>query len=60
MNGNLLDANNAFEKITGYTIEEIKKLSYWDITPRKYKADEAVQLESLKKTEVMVPIEKNM
>ena len=49
MNGNLLDANNAFEKITGYTIEEIKKLSYWDITPRKYKADEAVQLESLKK-----------
>jgi PAS domain S-box-containing protein len=50
MQGNLIDVNKQYEEITGYSLEELKKLSYWDITPKKYEEDEARQIESLKET----------
>lgn len=50
MDGNLLDVNEKYEEITGYSLEELKSLSYWDITPKKYEADEAKQIESLTNT----------
>ncbi len=34
--GELLDPNPAFAKMLGYTVEEVKKLSFWDITPKKW------------------------
>lgn len=50
MNGKILECNQRYCDITGYTLEEMQKLSYWDITPRKYEKQEAEQLESMQKT----------
>jgi PAS domain S-box-containing protein/putative nucleotidyltransferase with HDIG domain len=36
MEGNLLDANQAFLGMLGYSIEEIKRLTYKKITPKKW------------------------
>ena len=36
MEGNLLDANQAFLDMLGYSIEEIKRLTYQKITPKKW------------------------
>lgn len=36
MEGNLLDANQAFLGMLGYSIEEIKRLTYQKITPKKW------------------------
>jgi len=38
--GNILDCNQAYEKITGYTLEELKHLTLWDLTPSKWHAAE--------------------
>jgi PAS domain S-box-containing protein len=50
MDGSLIDINPAYAKIIGRTIEETLKLTYWDITPEKYKPQEAEQLKSLEET----------
>lgn len=36
MDGIYLVANQAFLDMAGYTLEELKELSYWEITPKKY------------------------
>ncbi|GAF81180.1 unnamed protein product, partial [marine sediment metagenome] len=36
MEGNLLDANQAFLGMLGYSIEEIKRLNYQKVTPKKW------------------------
>jgi len=41
MQGNLLDANQAFLDMLGYTIEEYKKLTYQQLTPKKWHKMEA-------------------
>jgi len=56
--GKFIEVNDAFVKSTGYTTEEIKHLSFWDITPEKYKKQEALQLEKLEKTGIYGPYEK--
>jgi PAS domain S-box-containing protein len=45
--GRFIEANPATFNITGYTLEELNQLSYWDLTPIEYAEDEARQLESL-------------
>ncbi|MCK9426044.1 MAG: PAS domain S-box protein [Ignavibacteriaceae bacterium] len=50
MDGSLIDVNPAFAKIIGRTIDETLKLTYWDITPEKYAAQEELQLKSLEET----------
>ncbi|MFY9151277.1 MAG: PAS domain-containing protein [Prolixibacteraceae bacterium] len=50
MDGSLIDVNPAFSDIIGRSVEETLQLSYWDITPEKYKDQEEVQL-SLLETE---------
>ncbi|MCJ8275978.1 MAG: ATP-binding protein, partial [Bdellovibrionales bacterium] len=50
MSGKLIDANKKYEHITGYNLTELRELSYWDITPKKYEDQEAEQLESLRNT----------
>lgn len=58
MDGNYLVANQAFLDMVGYTLDEIKELSYWDITPKKYTSQENEQLASLKKIGKYGPYEK--
>src|SRR5690606_24707552 len=43
--GNLLQVNESFGRMIGYTPEECTKLTYWEITPRKYEAQELLILE---------------
>lgn len=47
MDGSLVQVNSAYAKILGRTIAETLQLSYWDITPEKYAADEKRQLDHL-------------
>jgi PAS domain S-box-containing protein len=46
-NGQFLESNQALWDMTGYTEEEFRSLTYWDITPVEYADKEAKQLESL-------------
>ena len=58
MEGRYIEFNQAFQKICGYPAEELMQLDYWTLTPKKYEADEARQLESLKRTGSYGPYEK--
>jgi diguanylate cyclase (GGDEF)-like protein/PAS domain S-box-containing protein len=58
MQGRYIEFNEAFRRICGYTAEELKRLDYWTLTPRKYEADEARQLESLERSGHYGPYEK--
>lgn len=46
--GWFLNVNESYAAITGYSLEELNQLSYWDLTPREYADQEAKQLESLR------------
>jgi PAS domain S-box-containing protein len=56
--GQFIDGNRALFAMTGYTAEEFARLSYWDITPREYEAEEARQLELLRARGHYGPYEK--
>ncbi len=56
--GAFVDLNAALLRPTGYTREEFVALSYWDVTPREYAAQEAQQLESMEQTGRYGPYEK--
>ena len=56
--GEFLEVNDAVLKATGYTRDEFLKLSFWDITPREYEAQEQQQLQDLKETGHFGPNEK--
>jgi PAS domain S-box-containing protein len=58
MQGRYIDFNSAFQKICGYTKDELMKLDYWELTPKEYEAQEAKQLELLRKTGYYGPYEK--
>lgn len=46
-NGEFLQGNQALFDIVGYSQDEFMQLSYWDITPQKYEAQEQAALEQL-------------
>ncbi|WP_213610148.1 response regulator [Pseudoalteromonas sp.] len=48
--GTFIESNKAMEQLVGYTEDEIKALSYWDLTPERYAEDEQRQLELLNTT----------
>lgn len=48
--GFYLDANPAMTELTGYTFEELKQLSYFDLTPQFYEQQEKEQLRQLNET----------
>jgi PAS domain S-box-containing protein len=56
--GRFVDLNDALLAPTGYTREAFIDLGYWDITPREYEPQEALQLESMEKTGRYGPYEK--
>lgn len=58
MDGTWLQSNAAFLSIIGYSAEEAKGVKYWQLTPRKYDLEEAVQLESLRTKKHYGPYEK--
>jgi two-component system, cell cycle sensor histidine kinase and response regulator CckA len=50
MNGAITEYNNAFKKMLGYDDNELKSLSYFDITPEKwYEADQKIVAEQVLK-----------
>lgn len=56
--GKFLQANDSFARIIGRTPAEVLTLSYWDVTPREYEAQEVAVLDTLKKTGRFGPFEK--
>ena len=56
--GNLLQVNESFGRMIGYTPEECTKLTYWEITPRKYEAQELLILELVQRDGRFGPFEK--
>ncbi|MCO4795487.1 MAG: MASE1 domain-containing protein [Bacteriovoracaceae bacterium] len=58
LDGTLIDVNQEYADIVGRTIDETKRLSYWNLTPEEYANQEQVQLESLEKNGEYGPYEK--
>jgi PAS domain S-box-containing protein len=58
MDGLIVDANQSYANILGRDIDEVKKLTYWQITPGDYAVQEQQQLESLRKNKGYGPYEK--
>ena len=58
MDGVLVDFNSAYVSIIGRSVDETKRLGYWDITPKEYAEDEQREVESLKATGHYGPYEK--
>lgn len=56
--GTLVDFNEAYRAITGYPAEQLRRMSYWDLTPLEYMAREAEQLEAVARTGRYGPYEK--
>ncbi|WP_026376300.1 PAS domain S-box protein [Aestuariibacter salexigens] len=42
--------NKEFSRFTGYDVDELNNMDYWQLTPEKYAEDEQVQLGSLQET----------
>ena len=57
--GEFLSVNQSFANITGYSLDELNQLSYWDLTPESYAEDEQVQLKSLNEKGQYGPYEKH-
>ena len=58
MDGTFIEANQAFLDIVGYTSEECRALTYWELTPEEYAPQEGEQIESLNATGRYGPYEK--
>ncbi len=58
MDGSFVEANQGFLDMIGYTADECRQLTYWQLTPEEYSAQEAAQLESLSTTGRYGPYEK--
>jgi PAS domain S-box-containing protein len=56
--GHFIEVNEAMYASSGYSKEEFLALSYWDLTPREYEAQEQRQLESLRTLKRYGPYEK--
>jgi len=57
--GNFVSVNKTFADITGYNLDELNQLSYWDLTPKEYAEQEAAQIQSLKENGFYGPYEKH-
>ena len=58
LDGRFIEANDALLSMVGYTLSELKELSYWDLTPEDYAFQEARQLQALEKNGRYGPYEK--
>lgn len=58
MDGRFIKVNVEFSRLTGYSIEELNNLSYWDLTPKKYLEEEETQLKDISERKAYGPYEK--
>ncbi len=58
IDGKFIDGNHAFYNMLGYTAEEYRKLSHWDVTPAKYEAEDIKHRDSLTVNGYYGPYEK--
>ncbi|MDH5301338.1 MAG: EAL domain-containing protein [Gammaproteobacteria bacterium] len=58
MAGKVVDANEAYVKITGYTLAELVRLDYWKLTPREYEDQEWDMFSKLAEKGRYGPVEK--
>jgi len=58
LEGRFIEFNQAFERICGYSTEELKALDYQAVTPPQYRASDADQAETLMRTGHFGPYEK--
>ncbi len=56
--GHFLQVNESFARMIGRTVEEVHAMTYWDVTPRKYEAQELRILEIVKEKGTFGPFEK--
>lgn len=56
--GQFLEVNDALVGPTGYSREELLRMSYWDLTPSKYARQEVTQIDALDRTDQYGPYEK--
>ncbi len=57
--GDFLSVNQCFADITGYDLDELNTLSYWDLTPQRYEQEEEQQLADLNTKGSYGPYEKH-
>lgn len=50
MDGKIVESNRAFREMTGYSAEELRKLTYQDLTPKKWHEMEAKLVKEIVKT----------
>ncbi len=58
MDGKLVEFNEAFRQITGYKAQELRELTYWDLTPSEYMRAEDLQLSMIAESGRYGPYEK--
>jgi|WetSurMetagenome_2_1015567.scaffolds.fasta_scaffold00358_3 PAS domain S-box-containing protein len=58
LSGGYVDFNAAFQKICGYSAEELRALDYWTLNSKQYEAEDLLQLQSLKSIGRYGPYEK--
>lgn len=56
--GHFLQVNESFARMIGRTVEDVHSLTYWDVTPRKYEAQEIEVLKTVKEHGTFGPFEK--
>jgi PAS domain S-box-containing protein len=56
--GHFVESNEAFRKMVGYSAEELRRLDYWSLTPKKFLNENLRQLETLRNTGHFGPFEK--
>ncbi|OAI19155.1 MULTISPECIES: EAL and GGDEF domain-containing protein [Methylomonas] len=59
MDGRYIEFNEAFRVICGYPADELTDIDYWTLTPKEYRHEESLQLESLKHSGRYGPYEKH-
>lgn len=57
--GEFISINQAFAKITGYSLEELNQLDPWDLTPIRYQESEQEHLDQLLQTQRYGPYQKH-
>jgi len=58
LDGQFMEVNPAWKDLVGYSLDELKTLSYWHLTPEDYRLQETQQLLSLETTGRYGPYEK--
>lgn len=56
--GSFLYVNSEFSRFTGYSVDELNAMDYWQLTPRKYEQQEKRQLDSMAKFGCYGPYQK--